>query len=108
MPVLTNALYKNWCQNAPFEIATWPYFIRGVEKKKCNHFIKFFEADEIQNVKKIIGESNISESTTVVVVKDLFSRSRRSAARDKTQETCDPHARRARRTQAGGNNNNYI
>ena len=75
---------------------------------KCHMFIFLFENEEIQNVKKTIGESNISESTTVVVVKVKFFRSRRSVARSKTQEKCDPHARRERQTQAGGNNNNYL
>ena len=76
--------------------------------KTCNNFIKFRENKEMQNVKKTIGESTISESTTDVVVKVPFCKSRRSAARSKKQEKCDPHARRERRTQAGGNNNNYI
>ena len=62
----------------------------------------------MQNVKKTIGESKISESTTGVVVKNLFFDSRRSAARSNKQETCDPHARRERRTQAGWNNNNDL
>ena len=39
--------------------------------KKCNKFIKFLENKEMQNVKKTIGESNIYESTTVVVVKPV-------------------------------------
>ena len=76
--------------------------------KKCNNFIKFIENEEMQNVKKTIGESTISESTPVVVVKTPFFDSRRSAARGNKQEKCDPHARRERRTQAGGNNNNYL
>ena len=76
--------------------------------KKCNNVIKFIENQEMQKFKKTIGESTISESTPVVVVKAPFFRSRRSAARGKQQETCDPHARRERRTQAGGNNNNCL
>ena len=38
---------------------------------KCNICIGFLENEEMQNVKKTIGESSISESTTVVVVKAL-------------------------------------
>ena len=75
--------------------------------KKCHIFI-FFKNYKIQNVKKTIGESKISESTTVVVVKNQFFDSRRSQARSNKQDKCDPHARRERRTQAGGNNNNYL
>ena len=61
-----------------------------------------FENEEIHNVKKTIGESKISESTTGVVVKGRFFDSRRFAARSNKQDKCDPHARRERRTQAGG------
>ena len=39
--------------------------------RKCNICIGFLENEEMQNVKKTIGESSISESTTVVVVKAL-------------------------------------
>ena len=39
--------------------------------RKCNICIGFLENEEMQNVKKTIGESTISESTTVVVVKAL-------------------------------------
>ena len=68
----------------------------------------FFENEEMQNVKKTISESTIFGSTTVVVVKNPIGRSRRSAAKSKKQEKCDPHARRERWAQSGGNNNNYI
>ena len=48
----------------------WQYFIRGVEKTiKCNNYIRSLENGEMQNVKKTIGESNISERSTVVVGK---------------------------------------
>ena len=48
------------------------YFIRGVEKiRKAENYKKFLENEEMQNVKKTIGESTISESTTVVVVKPV-------------------------------------
>ena len=50
----------------------WQYFIRGVEKiTKCNNCIGFIENEEMQNVKKTIGESMISWTATVVVVKAL-------------------------------------
>ena len=76
--------------------------------KKCNNVIKCIENVEMQNVKKTFSESTISESTPVVVVKVRFVDSRRSAARGKTQEKCNPHARRERRKQAGGNNTNDL
>ena len=85
------------------------YFIRGVEKTRTsNNFIGFLENEEMQNVKKTIGESKIPESTTDVVVKDRIGDSSGAAARSKKQEKCDPHARRERWTQAVGNNNNYL
>ena len=39
--------------------------------RKCNICIGFLETEEMQNVKKTIGESKISTNTTVVVVKAL-------------------------------------
>ena len=63
----------------------------------------------MQNVDKTIGESNISKSTTVVVVvKSPFGDPSGAAARSKKQEKCDPHARWERWSQAGCHNNNYI
>ena len=82
--------------------------LEGLKNKEMSYFYVLFENEEIQNVKKTIGEGNIFESTTVVVVKNQFVDSRRSAARGNKQEKCDPHDRRERRTQAGGNNNNYL
>ena len=50
----------------------WQYFIRGVEKiRKGNIFMQFTRNAEMQNVEKTIGESMISENTTVVVVKSV-------------------------------------
>ena len=80
--------------------------LEGLKNEEMPYF--FFENEEMQNVKKTIGESKISESTPGVVVKHPCFSSRRSAARSKKQDKCDPHARRERRTQAGGNNNNYL
>ena len=40
--------------------------------KKCNTCNKIIENEEIQNVKKTFDESTISESTPVVVVKNMF------------------------------------
>ena len=87
----------------------WQYFIRGVEQiRKSNNCIGFLENEEMQNVKKTIGESKIPESTTDVVVKNRIGDSSGAAARSKKQEKCDPHARRERWSQAGCHNNNYI
>ena len=87
----------------------WPYFIRGVEKiRKANNYKNFMENEEMQNVKKTIGESKIPESTTDVVVKDRIGDPSGAAARSKKQEKCDPHARRERWSQAGCHNNNSI
>ena len=85
------------------------YFIRGIEKTReyinCPGCI---ENEEMQNVKKTIGEGKIPESTTDVVVQDRICDSSGAAARSKNQKTCDPHARRERWSQAGCHNNDYI
>ena len=62
----------------------------------------------MQHVKKTIGENNIPESTTVVVVKALPRSTAVCEREAKQKEKCDPHARRERWTQAVGNNNSYI
>ena len=72
------------------------------------YVLSFFENEEIQNVKKTIGESKISERETNVVVKDPFGAPPGSAARSKKQEKCDPHARRERLAHSGWDNNSYI
>ena len=85
------------------------YFVRGVEQmKKCNVFFIIFENEEIQNVKKTIGESKISERETNVVVKQRIGAPPGSAARSKKQYKCDPHARRERLAHSVLDNNNYI
>ena len=74
--------------------------------KKHYNYIRFAENGEMQNVKKTIGERKISESTTVVVMKDRIGDPSGAAARSKKQEACDPHAGRERWSQAGCHNNN--
>ena len=65
------------------------------------------ENEEIQNVKKPIGESKISEREANVVAKDRIGAPPGSAAMSKKQETCDPHARRERWAHCVWDNNNY-
>ena len=61
----------------------WQCFIRCKKSRKSNNYARFLENEEMQNVKKTIGESKISESTTVVVVKSRIGDPPGSAARGK-------------------------
>ena len=75
--------------------------LEGLKNEEMQSFLLFFENEEIQNVKKTIGESKISERGTNVVVKDRIGDPPGSAARSKKQEKCDPHARRERLAHSG-------